>query len=166
MMKKILLYFFYFFSSITLFAFDYLPKIFIGQIEVSLGMSRKEIVSFFGEPDSYKIDTESVNEEYTSVRMDYSKKELLFYYNKGDEKIHTIKAQNDFSLFLDNGCIISSNTSIQELQQLFPKIYKISDISYVVSFDNKDRTIITDDIYFYFDLDRKLERIIITNDYY
>jgi len=165
-MKKIFLIFFYIVFCINLFAIESFPKIFIGKTEVYLGMSRKEIISNFGEPDSEIIDLVSVNDEFSSVKMDYCNKNLNFYYNKGDEEIHTIKTEQNFFLLLDNGDVITKDTSIKELQQLFSDIHKISDTFYIISFEDKKRTIITDDIYFYFGSEGKLNKIIITNDYF
>lgn len=164
-MKKLLFYFFYIIFSIDLFASEYLPKIFIGETEVCLGMTKKEIVYNFGEPDSITIDLVSVNDEYSSVKMDYSK-ELFFYYNKGDEEIHTIITKRDFFLFLDTGNVVSTETSIKDLRQIFSDIQQISENIYVINFQDNKRTIITDDIYFYFGLEGKIEQIIVTNDYY
>lgn len=166
MMKKCFLNLVFIFFSINLFAFEYLPRIVIGETDVYLGMTKKEIISNFGEPDSITIDVVSVNDEFSSIKMDYNKKELLFYYNKCDEEIHTIKVKQNFFIFLDNGGVVSKDTSIKELQKLFPNIYQISENSYTISFNDKERTIITDDIYFYFGLDGTIEQIIITNDYY
>lgn len=165
-MKKKFLFLFFIFLPIFLFGFEPLPKICVGETEVSLGMTKTEIISNFGEPDSVIIDVVSINDEYSSIKIDYFNKGLIFYYNKGNEKVHTISAKQNFFIFLKNDEIITRDTSIKDLMQFFPDVNKLSSSSYTISFDDKESSIRTDDIYFYFGLDGKLKQINITNDYY